>query len=71
VEFPYEYVPLPRKGDLVACGDREGRFVTEGRVVSVKNPKAHDGTAVVAVEVPKAHGLAVRTLCRKERAAHG
>ena len=71
VEFPYEYCPLPRKGDRVRCGDRNGDDVTEGRVVSVKKMKANDGTAVVGVEVPKGYGLEVRTLCRKGDRRHG
>ena len=71
VEFPYEYCPLPGKGEIVPCGDRKGDFVTDGRVVSVKNAKAHDGTAVVGVEVPKACCLEVRTICRKEQGRHG
>jgi hypothetical protein len=71
VEFPYEYSPLPRKGDRVPCADRTGDYVTDGRVLSVKNAKAHDGTAVVAVEVPRAFCLTVRTICRKEARCHG
>jgi Fe-S-cluster-containing hydrogenase component 2 len=71
VEFPYEYCPLPRKGDMVPCGDRRGDHVTDGRIVSVKNAKAQDGTAVIGVEVPKAYGLEVRTICRKEYCRHG
>lgn len=71
VEFPYEYSPLPRKGDTVPCADRKGDYVADGRVVSVKNAKAQDGTAVVAVEVPRAFCLEVRSLCRKEARRHG
>ncbi len=66
VEFPYEYCPLPRKGDRVPCGDRKGDYVADGLVVSVKNARGNDGTAVVAVEVPRACCLEVRTICRKE-----
>ena len=71
VEFPYEYCPLPNKGDSVPCGDRKGDYVTDGRVLSVKKAKADDGTAVIGVEVPKAYGLEVRTICRKEWGRHG
>jgi len=71
VEFPYEYGPLPDKGDSVPCGDRSGNYVTEGKVVSVRNPKAHDGTAVISVEIPQAYCLEVRTICRKGRRHDG
>lgn len=66
VEFPYEYLPLPEEGEKVACGNRGGEFVSLGKVIKVKNSKANDGTAVVTVEIPKAHCLEVRTICRKE-----
>ncbi|MFZ5754734.1 MAG: 4Fe-4S binding protein [Bacillota bacterium] len=66
VEFPYEYYPLPREGENVFCGDRAGKFITQGKVVKVKNPKAYDGTSVITVEIPKAYCLEVRTICREE-----
>lgn len=66
VEFPYEYYPLPEKGDKVPCGDRAGEFVAMGKVAAVKNPKAYDGTSVITVEIPKEYFLDVRTICRKE-----
>ncbi len=65
VEFPYEYFPLPQKGEEVPCGDRAGEFVTMGKVSSVKNPKAYDGTSVITVEIPKEFYNDVRTICRK------
>jgi Fe-S-cluster-containing hydrogenase component 2 len=71
VEFPYEYCPLPEEGDTVPCGDRNGDYVTQGKVISVKNAKVNDGTAVVGVEIPKAYCLEVRTICRKENRRHG
>jgi ferredoxin len=71
VEFPYEYCPLPEEGDTVPCGDRNGDYVTQGKVIRVKNAKVNDGTAVVGVEIPKAHCLEVRTICRKENRRRG
>ena len=65
VEFPYEYVPVPQEGETVPCGDKLGNFVTTGKVVKVKCPKSYDRTTVVAVEVPKAHCLEIRTICRQ------
>jgi len=71
VEFPYEYWPLPAKGRIVPCGNRSGEYVTDGRVAHVRKSKAHDGTAVVGVEVPKEFCLEVRTICRRETIRHG
>jgi Fe-S-cluster-containing hydrogenase component 2 len=67
VEFPYEYLPVPQKGDIVPCGDKSGNFVTQGKVVKVKCPKSYDRTTVVTVEIPKEHCLEIRTICRLGR----
>lgn len=66
VDFPYEYLPPPLEGSTVRCGNRAGEYVTDGRVIKVKNPKINDSTAIVSVEVPKSYCLEVRTVCRKE-----
>lgn len=64
VSFPYEYLPLPRPGDTVPCAGRDGAYLTDGVVKRVLTPAAYDHTAVVTVEVPKAHCMAVRTIQR-------
>ena len=64
VSFPYEYVPLPEKGQEIACTDREGRFVTEGTVYQVRTSKAFDHTAIVTVEIPKEYSMEVRFIRR-------
>lgn len=66
VEFPWEYRPLPSIGAIVPCVDRKGDYVTDGRVLRVNNAQVNDGTAVIAVEVPKPGCLEVRGLSRKE-----
>lgn len=71
VAFPYEHLPLPAEEETVPCGNRSGDYVTDGRVVRVQRAPAHDGTAVVCVEVPKDFCLDVRTICRKEDRRHG
>ncbi len=60
VKLPYEFVPLPNVGDVVAGVNREGRAVCAARVVSVQNPAAQDRTPIVALAVPKAYSMAVR-----------
>lgn len=71
VEFPYEYYPLPEIGEVVPAGGRGGEFLTEGKVVKVRNPKSHDGTPIITLEVPKEYCLEVRTICRKELRKNG
>ncbi len=65
VSFPYEYVPLPIQGTHVRCTDRDGRFVTQGIVHSVRNLPAFDHTAVVTVEIPKEYLMDVRGMGRR------
>jgi len=66
VSFPYEYYPLPQKGDLVDCVDRSGKVVTSGKVLRViKSPK-YDHTAVVTVEVDQEYIDVVRSIKRLE-----
>ena len=64
VSFPYEYVPLPREGDTVTCTDRDGRALTPGTVVRVRQSPAFDHTAVVTVDIPKELGMQVRFIDR-------
>ena len=65
ITFPYEYLPLPEKGESVPCGDKEGNFIAEGKVVQIKCPTSYDHTTVVSVEAPKEHCLKIRTICRR------
>ena len=65
IEFPYEYLPFPKEGDIVPCGGRDGQFIIEGKVVRVRKNKQLDGTTLVSVEVPKKYYMDIRTICRK------
>lgn len=58
VQIPYEFLPLPEKGDEVAALDRSGRKVTTGTVIKVRKTK--NMTRVVSLAVPKEHALDVR-----------
>ena len=64
VSFPYEYLPLPAVGDTLPCVGRDGAYLTHGVVKRVLTPTVYDHTAVVTVEVPKAHCMAVRIIER-------
>jgi len=67
VSFPYEYYPLPEKGQTVDCVDRSGKTVTCGEVLRViKSPK-YDQTAVVTVEVDQEYINIVRSIKRLGR----
>lgn len=66
VQLPYEFLPLPKKGDEVYGLNRAGERVCSGRVLKVLNPKGFDRTPVVTVAVPKECAMEVRNIARKE-----
>lgn len=57
--------PCPSRGARVRCTDRNGSFVTEGTIHSVRTAPAFDHTAVVTVEIPKEFLMDVRGIDRK------
>ncbi|MBN2363196.1 4Fe-4S binding protein [candidate division WOR-3 bacterium] len=52
VSLPYEFLPVPEKDDIVDVLDREGKVISEGKILKVNKSKATDRTSVVTVEVP-------------------
>lgn len=64
VSFPFEYLPLPEKGDTVKAVDRAGQYVCDARVVRVNNVPANDSTPIVTIEVPKELSDDIRSIRR-------
>ena len=64
VAFPHEYLPLPRKGDVVEAVNRRGEVVCQGRVTRVQNPRTFDHTSIVTLAVPKDLSMEVRGMKR-------
>lgn len=62
ISFPYEYLPLPKAGDVVTLAGRRGEEICEGRVVKVNNAKVNNHTVVLSVSFPKEHFLEVITM---------
>jgi len=62
VSFPYEFYPLPKKGDKVKGVSRAGEIVCDAVVTSVVNPKSYDHTPVITIEVPVEWADEVRNL---------
>jgi Fe-S-cluster-containing hydrogenase component 2 len=65
VGLPYEFRPLPEKGEVVELIDRAGNAIGTGKVKRILTPKSFDKTAVVYLEVPKKLSLEVRFFKRK------
>jgi Fe-S-cluster-containing hydrogenase component 2 len=51
ITLPYEFIPLPEKGEKVKALNREGKVVGSAKVVRVLT-KGKDRTAAVTIEVP-------------------
>ncbi|NLA95740.1 MAG: 4Fe-4S binding protein [Clostridiaceae bacterium] len=51
ISIPYEFVPLPAKGDTVSAVDRAGNHVTDATVTRVSGVKKK-GTPLVTLSVP-------------------
>ncbi|MEA3356509.1 MAG: 4Fe-4S binding protein [Candidatus Bipolaricaulota bacterium] len=67
VTFPYEYLPLPEKGQTVRAMNRAGEPVCAGTVIRVQNPRVNDKTPVVTVAVPHRYAAEVRGILRVRR----
>jgi Fe-S-cluster-containing hydrogenase component 2 len=68
VSLPYEYRPLPEKGELVDAVDREGSIICEARVTRVLDSKSLDRTPIITIEVPRERVMAVRHFRRRSQA---
>jgi Fe-S-cluster-containing hydrogenase component 2 len=62
VKLPYEFLPLPEKGDIVNALDRSGQIVGQAEVIKVVNTKAQDRTPVIWIAVDKELSMKVRNI---------
>ena len=60
ITIPYEFLPLPEKGDIVRALDREGNDVGDAEVVRVVRKK--DSTCLVTVGVKRKLAMVVRNV---------
>lgn len=60
VTLPYEFLPLPQKGDKGKGLDRSGKEVCEAKVVEVRSAKAFDHTNLLTMKVPKEMAMTAR-----------
>jgi Fe-S-cluster-containing hydrogenase component 2 len=67
VSMPYEFLPLPKRGDRVRGLNRKGEWVCDAQVESVVTSKKYDKTIVVTVTVEKKFCHVVRSIqCPEE-----
>jgi len=70
VTMPYEFLPLPQKGDIGVGLDRAGKAVCTAEVTDVKSRKEFDHTNLLTVKVPSEMVMKVRFYKGKEAAKH-
>ncbi|MGC6176602.1 FAD-dependent oxidoreductase [Lacrimispora sp. 38-1] len=52
ITLPYEFLPLPVKGDTGTALDRSGKEVCQAEIIEVKTLKAFDHTSLLTMKVP-------------------
>ncbi len=62
IMMPYEYLPLPQKGDIVHALDRSGQKLGVATVVAVRKTKKMDHTATVTIETPREWSMRARMI---------
>ncbi len=70
VGFPYEYLPLPEKGQTVPAVNRAGEVVCEGIVERIITAKSMDKTNVVYLSVPRGMGNIVRSIKNRKSSSY-
>ena len=60
VSIPYEFLPIPKKGDKIIVLGRKGEKLCDSRIISTKNLKRYDRTAIVSFTVPKEYVMEAR-----------
>ncbi len=65
VKLPWEFIPLPKKGDVIKTLDREGNEIGTAKVVSVQDNKVFDRTCIIHLAVPQEQMMEVRGIDRR------
>jgi Fe-S-cluster-containing hydrogenase component 2 len=53
VRIPYEFLPLPKEGEIVKGLGRSGNYITDVKIQKVLNLKSFDRTPIITVEVDR------------------
>jgi ferredoxin len=52
VSMPYEFLPLPERGDRGLALNRSGEVVCETEIIKLRSSKAMDKTNILTIKVP-------------------
>ncbi len=67
ISLPYEFLPLPEKGQIVFCLNRSGKEICKGMIVRVVPPEKNNHTAIVTVAILKRYSGDVRWIKIKRK----
>ena len=65
MKIPYEFIPLPEKGEVVNGLDRDGKYVCDVTVKDILDSKVLDKTPIVSFAVHKKYLKIVRNISIK------
>ncbi len=60
VTMPYEFLPLPKEGEIVTALDRSGAELGNSIVAKVRRTERMDQTTLITLEVPRDWSMRVR-----------
>ncbi len=60
ITLPYEFLPLPQKGQQGTALSRSGQPLGPTEIIAVRSAKAFDHTALVTIKVPVAQAMTAR-----------
>jgi ferredoxin len=53
ISFPYEYLPLPKAGEIITLTGRRGEEICKGKVLNILNIKRNDNTIIIKAKYQK------------------
>ncbi len=62
VYIPYEFLPRPKKGDIVSGLDREGKALCKVEIIKVIDSPKFDHCAIIGFSVPKDMAQKIRAI---------
>lgn len=67
ITFPYEYLPMPREGQIVTAVSRSGEPLAEAEVLAVDETTVYNKTRLVTLKIPQALKDEIRFMKRLPR----
>ena len=66
ITLPYEFLPVPVKGEKGKALDRSGKPICDAEITEVRKLKAYDGTVLLTMSVPSEMAMRARFFVKEE-----